>query len=93
MVPASLPLAELPSSDVTRDLMQRVKAIEDHLGLTSVPKPANQGPKAGDIAEPWYDDEPLDKLWEASAVLERCVPNSREGLHWRRSHVRHLWNT
>ncbi|OAQ65529.1 fungal transcriptional regulatory protein [Pochonia chlamydosporia 170] len=93
MVPASLPLGELQSSDVTRDLLQRVKAIEDHLGLSSVPKQVSQEPKVGEIVEPWYDDEPLDKLWEASAVLERCVPGPRDGPHWRRSNIRHLWKT
>lgn len=93
MVPASLPLAELPSSDVTRDLLERVRAIEDHLGLTCAPKQIDQDPKVGDIVEPWYDDEPLDKLWEASVVLERCVPGPRDGAHWRRSNIRHLWKT
>ncbi|KAJ6442363.1 fungal transcriptional regulatory protein [Purpureocillium lavendulum] len=35
MVPASLPLAELTgSSEVTKDLLRRVQAIEDHLGLS-----------------------------------------------------------
>lgn len=38
MVPASMPLAEMASYDVTRDILRRVKIIEDHLGLPDVGK-------------------------------------------------------
>ncbi|GAB0137605.1 NuA4 histone acetyltransferase subunit [Epichloe bromicola] len=98
MVPASLPLSGYQSPDVTRDILLRVKAIEDHLGLNlgsndGTPSYLGQEAKREDAVEPWHDDEPLDKLWEVSAVLERCFPGSPDAALWKRSTIRHLWKT
>lgn len=99
MVPASFPLSGYQSPDVTRDILLRVKAIEDHLGLNLGSNDGTpsylgqQEAKREDAVEPWHDDEPLDKLWEVSAVLERCSPGSPDAALWKRSTIRHLWKT
>ncbi|KAG5952883.1 hypothetical protein E4U53_007643 [Claviceps sorghi] len=95
LVPASLPLSGYQSPDVTSDILQRVKAIEDHLGLNSSPSHSHPGleAKADEPVEPWHDDEPLDKLWEVSAIIERCSLGHRDPSLWKRSNIRHLWKT
>ncbi len=98
MVPASLPLAEMASYDVTRDILRRVKAIEDHLGLHEDVKSTEAHSAAP------YTGEPIDKnsaddlagpwsLWRSTACLERCAPTSHDPALWKKSTVRHLFQT
>ncbi|KAG6019695.1 hypothetical protein E4U40_006759 [Claviceps sp. LM458 group G5] len=95
LVPASLPLSAYQPHDVMNDVLQRVKTIEDHLGLNSPPSQSNLGLEANidEPMEPWHDDEPLDKLWEVSAIIERCAVGHRDAPLWKRSIIRHLWKT
>lgn len=95
LVPASLPLSAYQPPDVINDVLQRVKTIEDHLGLNSSPSQSNLGIEANidEPMEPWHDDEPLDKLWEVSAIIERCAVGHRDAPLWKRSIIRHLWKT
>ncbi|UNI22264.1 hypothetical protein JDV02_008167 [Purpureocillium takamizusanense] len=95
MVPASLPLAELTgSSEVTKDLLRRVQAIEDHLGLpvTEIGQRISHE-VASDKSHSNDQDVAFASLWEAVACLERCTPGPRDAALWSRSRVKYLWQT
>lgn len=98
MVPASLPLAEMASYDVTRDILRRVKTIEEHLGLHN----DNKGTEAQ--ARVSYLSEPIDRdiekessaswsLLRTTACLERCAPGLHNPALWKRDTVSHLFQT
>jgi hypothetical protein len=96
MVPASLPLAEMASYDVTRDILRRVKAIEDHIGIHDTEK-ASAAPPAAECAI-----EVLDKvrvkdgtwsLWKTLASLEDCAMSSHNRALWTKSTVENLFQT
>lgn len=101
MVPASIPLAEMASYDVTRDILRRVKIIEDHLGLPSVGKVDEVETKP--VISPTTQDAPvqldnlgdgqLQHLWDAVASLERCTAGPRDAVLWNKSIIQYLWQT
>ncbi|KAJ6436912.1 fungal transcriptional regulatory protein [Purpureocillium lavendulum] len=95
VVPASMPLDELTgSSEVTKDLLRRVQAIEDHLGL-SVTEVGHRVAHEVicDKTQPLDQDAAFASLWEAAACLERCTPGPRDAALWARSRVKYLWQT
>lgn len=94
MVPASLAQADLTPSEVTRDLMRRVKAIEDHLGWAGQQPKLQESPlEAAETVDILDCDGTLGKLWESLGSLERTVPGPRDPSVWKRSTVKYLWQT
>ena len=95
MVPALLPLAELTGpSEVTKDLLRRVRAIEDHLGLSLTEVGHRVAHEvACDKTQPLDQDAAFASLWDAAACLERCTPGPRDAALWARSRVKYLWQT
>ncbi|KAJ3496928.1 hypothetical protein NLG97_g2298 [Lecanicillium saksenae] len=101
MVPASMPLAEMASYDVTRDILRRVKIIEDHLGLPSSGKADEV--EAKPVITPVSHDAPvqaensgdgqLQHLWDAVASLERCTTGPRDTVLWNQNIIQYLWQT
>ncbi|KAJ6781653.1 hypothetical protein PWT90_01403 [Aphanocladium album] len=101
MVPASMPLAEMASYDVTRDILRRVKIIEDHLGLPSSGKVDEV--EAKPVITPVSHDAPsqadapaggqLQHLWDAVASLERCTTGARDAVLWNKNIIQYLWQT
>lgn len=101
MVPASMPLAEMASYDVTRDILRRVKIIEDHLGLPDVGKVDEA--EAKPVLTPTTQDAPiqpntpargqLQHLWDAVASLERCIIGPRDAVLWNKGIIQYLWET
>ncbi|PMB63598.1 hypothetical protein BM221_010579 [Beauveria bassiana] len=102
MVPASMPLAEMASYDVTRDILRRVKVIEDHLGLAGAERADELSAKPL-LATPMSQDAPvqpdsagegqLQRLWDAVASLERCTTGPRDAVLWNKNIIRYLWQT
>lgn len=96
-----MPLAEMASYDVTRDILRRVKIIEDHLGLPSVGKVDD--PEAKPALTPTTQDAPtqldnsasgqLQHLWDAVASLERCTTGPRDAVLWNKNIIQYLWET
>ncbi|KAM3553420.1 hypothetical protein MY1884_006682 [Beauveria asiatica] len=103
MMPASMPLAEMASYDVTRDILRRVKAIEDHLGLAAAERPDELISAKPLLATPTSQDAPLasdssgegqiQRLWDAVASLERCTTGPRDPVLWDKNIIRYLWQT
>ncbi|EGX88272.1 Fungal transcriptional regulatory protein [Cordyceps militaris CM01] len=102
MVPASMPLAEMASYDVTRDILRRVKIIEDHLGLAVSGRVDDA--EARSILTPTTQDAPVlpdsagdahhrQHLWDAAASLERCMSGPRDAALWDRGVIQYLWQT
>lgn len=97
-----MPLAEMASYDVTRDILRRVKIIEDHLGLPSpgkvdeleakpVATPASHD--APPQAEAVGGDNPLQHIWDAVASLERCSTGPLDPILWNKNIIQYLWQT
>lgn len=100
MVPASMPLAEMASYDVTRDILRRVKIIEDHLGLATAGKTEDVDAKSAATpseeppAEPdTPGDGQLQHIWDAVASLERCTTGHRDPVLWNKGIIKYLWQS
>ncbi|KAL2869644.1 uncharacterized protein BJX67DRAFT_370833 [Aspergillus lucknowensis] len=94
---ATLPenVMALQDSDFKRDVLNRLRAIEEKIGLspaadqTSEPISEPRGEREGDISS---ESDSLKTLWEAVAVLKRSAPSSVPPIIWRRGTVKELWS-
>lgn len=80
---------------MSSDILQRLKAIEDHLGFGfggSSSDAATVSP-AFDGDEDDGDSNSLATLWAALRVLRRCGPPSVNPVIWQRNTVKYLWQT
>ncbi|OAA53350.1 Zn(2)-C6 fungal-type DNA-binding domain protein [Cordyceps fumosorosea ARSEF 2679] len=105
MVPASMPLAEMASYDVTRDILRRVKVIEEHLGLPVTGRVLDEAEVKPAPTPSTTQDAPvllpdmsasgshLQHLWDAVAKLERCTAGPRDAAIWDRNTIQYLWQT
>lgn len=96
MVPASLPLTEMASYDVTRDILRRVKAIEDHVGIHDAGKvgAAPSAPEyANEVPEKTRAKDSTWNLWEILAPLEDCAMPSYSRALWTKGTVEELFQT
>ncbi|TQV93589.1 hypothetical protein V2A60_004227 [Cordyceps javanica] len=91
----------MASYDVTRDILRRVKIIEDHLGLPITGKLEDAGSKpvvtpttqCALIPEDNTGDGRLQHLWDAAATLERCTTGTYDALLWDKNTIQYLWQT
>lgn len=89
LVPASMPTGEV-SAQLTRDMLRRLKVIEEHLGLPAAGYGESEPMSVGTV-ESLDEDDPLNHLWKAAASIERCSPTGQDSQLWRRSTVKELW--
>ena len=77
-------------------LLQRVKAIEDHLGLSSdvdAQQDGAQGVLDQEDLESSEQDRIFDPLWQAAACLEKCNLGPHNPQLWQRPMLKHLFHT
>lgn len=88
-------VSESLAGDLGVYLLQRVKAIEDHLGLSSTSdgQEVTNGSLDVDDGEPAEEDPRMEPLWRAAAPLERATVGLTGSHLWRRSKVKHLFQT
>lgn len=95
-----MPLAEMASYDVTRDILRRVKVIEDHLGLAGASKldeaeakPIISPPDDAPAPSETPGDTQLQHLWDAVSCLERCTTGHRDPVLWNKNVIKYLWQS
>jgi hypothetical protein len=89
----------LQDSNFKRDVLSRLQAIEERIGLTQTAVPTSgctqepEGENDGRDASPESESDGLETLWEAVAVLQRSAPNNVPPVVWRKGTVKDLWSS
>lgn len=94
---ATLPesVMALQEDDFKKDVLRRLKIIEDTLGLSAASAPfvesaaPHGGSDNGEDLSPEFSS--LGALWDAVVVLQRSAPSSVPTSIWRKSMVKVLW--
>lgn len=85
---------ETEPSGMVMNILRRVKAIEDYIGLSSCSSPQQDTETdAAQSLEVSEQDKLFEPLWRAAACLERCRPGQPGEILWRRDLVKHLFQT
>lgn len=90
LVPSSLSLTNPLPAETANDLLRRVKAIEEHLGLSSCASPDGElvlTPGDGPLDE----GSAMSPLWQAAARLQKSIEGPTKAYLWQRSTIRELW--
>jgi hypothetical protein len=93
---ATLPsdvLAGLTDGNFQKDVLQRLKVIENCLGISALEGVELDGRAEDSDGEFPPDDHSLSGLWEAAEVLEKSAPNSVPSSIWRKMTVKKLWSS
>ncbi|KAL3446973.1 hypothetical protein BJX65DRAFT_107310 [Aspergillus insuetus] len=96
---ATLPesVMALQDSDFKRDVLNRLRAIEEKIGLSPAANPASECPEEPEIENDGGDtsseSDGLGTLWEAVAVLQRSAPSGVPPVIWRKATVKELWSS
>ncbi|KAJ5679061.1 fungal transcriptional regulatory protein [Penicillium macrosclerotiorum] len=85
-------------SSFSVDIMRRVKAIEEHLGISSHPSSPQEAEIDAEVDVIQLEGLPSERqefehLWEATACLEHCTPSQSEQGLWQRDLIKHLFQT
>lgn len=91
MLPGSLSAADFAPSDIASDLLQRVKIIEEHLGLSRYVPFQEEAVEVGPGGEILEEDDDMSALWDAASRLEKAVPRHHDARLWNRVTLKHLW--
>ncbi|KAJ0415156.1 hypothetical protein BJY00DRAFT_305108 [Aspergillus carlsbadensis] len=96
---ATLPedVMALQDGDFKRDVLKRLQAIEEKIGLSQAADPTSeriQDPDGeDDEREISPESDGLGTLWDAVAVLQRSAPSSVPPVIWRKATVKDLWSS
>ena len=83
--------------ELSKDVLRRLKVIEDHLGLNLPGGPVDHRTvDSGDYVdseETPGDKAPNSTLWSAVKCLRACSPTSVDPIIWQQKTIKYLWHT
>lgn len=97
-LPGTVSVVDRSQLTMGNDVLQRLKAIEDHLGFGSFAGGSSDtATVSGGLDGSEEDGDDVDPvstaLWEAVRSLRRCCPPTVNPVIWHRKTIKYLWST